>query len=82
MKEYKRRPRLVVDIDEEMERRLNKYFRWGDRSRFFRIVIEDILDFLDQNPDKVRYIFAAFMTRKLSATQVSDLFYMEDSEDA
>ena len=69
-----RRPRLVIDIDEELEKRLNRFFRWGDRSAFFRFLIQDVLDILESSPENARIVMAAYITRRLGLRDMSDLF--------
>ena len=43
------RPRLAVDISEEQQRKLWKYFEHGELKIVFNVIVDDLIRILDQH---------------------------------
>jgi hypothetical protein len=51
------RPRIQVDLPEELANRANKVFPWGLRNEILRAIIEDLVSVMERvNPNTLAYM--------------------------
>lgn len=62
----KRRPRLSVEIDEDLQKRLQKRIPYGLQSTIFRTIAEGLLDLLEKSPVQQDLVIAAFLSRDIT----------------
>jgi len=75
------RKRLSIEIDPEQKKRLEKFFKWGDLSPFFRYLIDDLLEMME-DPKKAQFVITAYVTRRIGLGDITKLVPPEEeSED-
>lgn len=58
------RPRVQIDISEELADRANKVFPWGVRNEILRPILEDLISAMEKaNPNTLAYMI---MNRQLT----------------
>lgn len=73
------RHRLVIELEEEQKRRLERYFKWGDLSPFFRFLIDDLLELME-DPKSARMVMSAYIQRKIGLSDLTNMI-PEDEDD-
>lgn len=66
----KYRPRLSVEITEEQQLALQKYFEFGEQKRVFSIVVDDVIEMLEKYG---RAFVAAVVMRKVKYEDFTSL---------
>lgn len=61
------RPRLSVDIGEDLQKRFQNTVPWGLRSQLITVLLEDVLDMIEKDGDIVT---ALIIKRRLHAKDV------------
>ncbi|KKM73690.1 hypothetical protein LCGC14_1407830 [marine sediment metagenome] len=73
MAEYKeRRCRVSVDIEPEQKKKLERYFKWGDLSPFFRFLIDDLLEIME-DPKQAQQVMGAYIGRKIGLPDLTSM---------
>ena len=57
MREY--RPRLSVDIPEELQQRIRRSIPWGVLSKLMLVILEDVVSAIEKDPN----VIGAFLSR-------------------
>jgi hypothetical protein len=55
--------RLSIDLTPEQQVKLWKHLEWGEKGRFFRVIIDDIIEMLEEHGEIFK---AAVFSRKIS----------------
>lgn len=75
------RARLVVDIDPDDKEKLERYFKWGDLSAFFRFLVSDLLETME-NPEHAKQVMAAYVGRKIGLDMLTPLVPEKGEDDS
>jgi hypothetical protein len=62
------RPRLSIEIGEDLQKRLQDLVPWGLRSQLMTVLLEDVLDMIEKEGDIVT---ALIIKRKLHAKDIT-----------
>ena len=63
-------PRLSVEVTEEQYNKLSKLIPWGNKKRFFGVIIDDVIRLLEEHGQK---FFAAVLTRSIKLEEYTHL---------
>ena len=67
------RPRLSINISEEQQRKLQKFFPWGTQRKIFGVILDDFLKLCENHG--ADYVLGAYLGRYLKLEQVSKLSF-------
>ena len=78
----KDRKRIVIDITVDQKEKLERYFKWGDLSPFFRFLIDDLMEIME-DPKVAQQVMGAYIGRKIGLSDLTGMVpRREDGNDS
>lgn len=64
-------PRLSINITEEQQQKISRFFPWGTQCKVFSVIIEDIISLCEKHGADI--IIGAFIQRYIHLSDISKI---------